>query len=273
MPETKRHGQKHDVKRHGKIWYSGGLYADGKMKFATFAGMHLIEQVKDREFLVNKIKKLAGNPKESSVLEIGPGDAPVAQLLPFKNRVFLEKSPSLSKYLRRTLKQDGEKVTVLTGGVESFRFKKKSKFGVCVMNEVLTHVPQKQRMKAIKRLAGLSESFLIVDRPSRTLKEIMKWRANAIRQKILSYGKELKQLSGRKKLTEKEKMHLNSLKDKINELKINSKLTVPEAKRIQATLIDFDSLKNFFEKKGWKVNTSSKERGYGQYIILTAKKK
>ena len=258
--------------KFGKGWYTGRDYQEG-VYYNTFLSARInpgstsLLSFKNYARVVANMKKLVPNPRNCIALEIGPGEAPVIPLLPFKKMVFMDRSKAVALGLRNTvlpgkavverLIQDplyefldfkgsasspirsfkgltGKKASIVVGDVRALPFKPSAKFDLVVLNEVLTHVRPQERTKVIEQIAKKANSILILDRPQISLKELRK-----IREKPYYYHE----------------------------------LSMAELRSFQATLVFFPRIIKILEHNGFEVQTKTYGDGMDSYTILRAKKK
>jgi len=160
--------------------------------------------------------------------------------------------------LARNLKsRTGE--TVVVGDARNLPFDQKQKFGLVLMNEVLTHIKPSERLKTIINISKIGNSIVVLDRKQSSLNEIInKERRNAVAKlEILSGVKEKSTARTRKKIRENSDL----------------RTSLSSAKTIQSRTVNFNPLKRVLEKNGWQVELQDIESRGTKYTILTAKRK
>lgn len=149
-------------RKHATAWYNGSHYKTNQ-PFATFLTCHgeMIQQNLNR--ILEKIQTLVPLIEESTALEIGPGLAPVITYLPFQESYLVEQSNGIVETLSKRNKR--KNIHFVVGDISHLPPSIPTPVDIIVMNEVLTHVRPKQRINIVKKLAAMSQSLVIVERP------------------------------------------------------------------------------------------------------------
>lgn len=247
MQENNFKIQEKEIKEN---WFNGKLYEKGQ-PFPTFINSDYANFI----FLKKEIKKFLVNPQKMTALEIGPGNLPITPFTEFKKMFFLEKSRKISEKLKRTRiavkavkkkgsaeisfdfflpKEKTKKMHIITGDLSNLPFKKEKKFDFVLLEEVLTHIEPKNRINTIKKIMDLTDSIIIVDRKKPLLKEQAFFCANVT-------GKTIRKKTG------------IGFIECIKYLKSTIEMQ-------EATLINFDKIKNFMEKEKWKISVAEKKK-------------
>lgn len=274
-PRQRERSGKFKKTKFGADWYTGGHYKTGQ-NFSTF----LRNSPLNIDKVAQEVKKLVGTPSQTTALEVGPGAHPLIAGLGFKRTYFMDQSKVVASSLkdrevfvrvtRRNLhkfensvdyshlqrdvergllahhpvefnKTDRRKHQIVIGDLGRLPFSDGALFGVVVLSEVLTHIRPAQRLKVIERIAGISKSILIVDRPQIGLSGLRE-------EKVLQF-KEHSDKGPRLPLPPQEIA-------KISEKLFNSATrTRAQLRAEQATLVNFQRLTNFLKRKGWTVET------------------
>ncbi|GEM_PF-5479353 len=130
----------------------------------------------EQETVLAEFRKLVLFPGELSALEIGAGLNPLAHNVKFHSVTFLEadQAPQAQATLNilKTYPR-AENTHVVNGKLQDFAKASAAgrmpaevpkNFDVCIINEVFTHIPPRERAKALEDLAAHSKKFFIVDR-------------------------------------------------------------------------------------------------------------
>ena len=105
-------------------------------------------------------------PDKMSVLEVGPGISPATAGFPFRHITYLEPTADnetravMSSVLRFSAAKKAELVMQKLQAVDFGD----AHYDLAVMSEILTHVPPKERLKCVSKVAMHSGKLLIVDR-------------------------------------------------------------------------------------------------------------
>lgn len=194
------HGEYYSSKDFHRAWFSGDFFKE-KQFFGTFARFH-------PEILIDQIRDLVKDPSKSTVLEIGPGNAPVSAALPFKRRIFIDRSAKIAMGLKTPaalievtaknldafnghssfekikervdkgeptyagFRLDSKNTQIVVGDATALPFRKDIMHDLVVVNEVLTHVKPEERVKTLESIAALTGSILVVDRNRLPLERI-----------------------------------------------------------------------------------------------------
>lgn len=215
----------------GIEWYDGTHYRRGQ-PFETFLNSSHAPTDERRMHVVTSLIHQLVNPTKSSALEIGPGKKPVLSGIGFAKTVFLEQSPVI---LRRLLRQKENRAAHgIVGDVRALPFH--GKFGIVVMNEVLTHIQPIRRLEVIEQLSKRADSLLIIDRPQISINDL-----------VLQYLKKGQEPPSSTNLH-----------------------------RAHITMVDFSILEKFLHRIGWdvqQIQTQPQNWEMWDYRILIAKKK
>ncbi len=152
-------------RKHAKAWYDGSHYTK-KQPFATFLTCHGEMIPENLKFTLKKIKALVPEIKNSIALEIGPGLAPVILHLSFHTSYLVEQSKEMVRTLSK--KEKRKNVHYLVGDISHLPKSLPKVVDIVVMSEVLTHVRPAKRISIVKKIARMSSSLLIVERPRTT---------------------------------------------------------------------------------------------------------
>lgn len=226
-------------------WFNGQYYLFGQ-PFSTFA-----RHERNREMLTARLKALVGKPSQSTALEVGPGDAPLLESLPFAERYYLDASPRLARDLKRMARaSQGSKI--IAADLRQLPFAEDAEFDVAVLNEVLTHLRPAERIPAVTALARHTRRLLIVDRHTTTEAAIRaEARRLAARMETAS-----KQKGGTIKIDHS--AFLDIPQDKIDEE--------------MARRVGFVEIQDALEGQGYRVHCQQRvHRGTG-YTVLTARR-
>jgi hypothetical protein len=194
------HGKYYSTSEYHRAWFTGELFKE-KQSFGTFARFH-------PEILIDQIRDLVKDPSKSTVLEIGPGNAPVSAALPFKRRIFIDRSAKIATDLKTPaalievtaknldafkghssfekikervnkgeptyagIRLDSKNTQIVVGDATALPFRKDVMHDLVVVNEVLTHVKPEERVKTLESIAALTGAILIVDRNRLPLERI-----------------------------------------------------------------------------------------------------
>ncbi|MEK6820964.1 MAG: class I SAM-dependent methyltransferase [archaeon] len=166
--------------RFGAAWYRGDHYRE-KQPYLTLAA-HAREHNEFREVIDSALTYAAPNSRKTSVLEIGPGDAPIAENISFRERIYIDQAQGLLneiKTRREKYETARERVTgikrvrprvYVQGKLEQLPIR--SRVGTIIMNEVLTHIKPNERLRVIQRLVPQTDGFVIVDRPQLPIEKL-----------------------------------------------------------------------------------------------------
>ena len=116
--------------------------------------------------VVPRFREFIRNPENMTALEIGPGVNPLANRLPFKSVTYLEgdseRSGLRGQKARIRRGESPEKPRFVVGLMQRPPFN--NVFGVCIVNEVFTHIRPKRRIAALRKAMKISNNIFIIDR-------------------------------------------------------------------------------------------------------------
>ena len=246
------------TRKHYKEWFTGGHYHH-RQPFQTFAFKR-----STREYLVKVMRALVPNPRTTTALEIGPGQAPVIQALPFRKFYALEQSPALANELHRTVRGElthsrflfpnyigsdyAKKWHIFTGSVEHIQFKPEERFGLVVANEVFTHVLPKNRINALEKITDMADSILIVDRPTvhiDVIKQNNIDQADDMLRRIAQSENLIAELGGNAAIEG------HPIQEQKKAALAMKKHPLAFAKMAFSQQVDFDSFGSYLDKHGW----------------------
>lgn len=167
MARARMEAHEHSIHDHGRRWYSGAHYEYGQY-YSTFIQSGGQPRTENIQLLDARMKQLVPTPQTTVALEIGPGNFPFIERFPFKQKVYVEQSERIAQKLQMASgirEYSAEKSPVVRATIRELPFAPGRRFGVVVLNEVLTHVDSAERLKVIKQIASHTNSILLVDRP------------------------------------------------------------------------------------------------------------
>ncbi len=258
----------------GRAWYTGAHYKQ-KQPFKTYLlGWRGTPDPTKVSFIASEIRGLVPNPQKATALEIGPGEIPVSALVPFRRLYFMDRSPAIVKGLAKTKlpvpdtppgqsrvgynevgfrKLVGKRARLVVGDIQNLPFG--NVFDIVVMNEVLTHLRPRERLKALRVIADHAKSILLIERPQRPLRQ-MREEARKIHEQNLRHIDE------------------NNKGAEILTSKIKDNMSTAQRRKEQATFVNFPPLIRFLRQNGWKVGTTEgKGIDNQRRIILKATRK
>ncbi len=130
----------------------------GLIQTRTLAGM-------ERDFVKSQLKQMCPIPTGIDVLEVGPAYKALAPSLPFKSFTYIEADEGASSRLLMGVAKRQSwpgKVELIYGDIRKTKLQKH--FGLSIMCEVFTHIPPRERLAVLDKLAEHSQSLFIVDR-------------------------------------------------------------------------------------------------------------
>lgn len=115
------------------------------------------------------IRSIVEKPEKVFAVEFGPGTDPLIDKFPFERRLFVDSSNRILAMLKHSMTAKREAVQSSEMMQEDIRQVRRiknraGKFGLAIANEVLTHIPPKQRINVITGLADNSERIVLTDR-------------------------------------------------------------------------------------------------------------